>query len=205
MGNTTNACTKGIWVWNQPIKGQTADGENVNIIVIDSEGIGALDENADHDNRIFSLVILLSSCFIYNSLGSIDETAIDNLHLIVNITKNIQVSAGDNEETSVEDYAQYFPNFLWVVRDFSLQLVDEEGDQISSKEYLDKALKEQEGFSDAVMDKNRVRKLIRAFFSDRDCYTMSRPLIEEEKLQKLETLEVSELRPEFVEQMLQLR
>ena len=102
------------------MKGHTADGEPVNVIVIDSEGIGALDEHQDHDNRIFSLVILLSSCFIYNSLSSIDETAIENLNLIVNITKNIQVTTGDSEEVSEEDYAKYFPSFLWIVRDFSL-------------------------------------------------------------------------------------
>lgn len=88
---TTNACTKGIWVWSKPLQGRAENGESVNVIVIDSEGIGALDETQDHDNRIFSLVILLSSCFIYNSVGTIDETAIENLNLIVNITKNIHV------------------------------------------------------------------------------------------------------------------
>ena len=44
--------------------------------MIDSEGLGALDEDSTHDTRIFSLVILLSSCFIYNSVGNIDENAI---------------------------------------------------------------------------------------------------------------------------------
>lgn len=29
---------------------------------------------------------------------------------------------------------------MWVVRDFSLQLVDSEGDPINAKEYLEKAL-----------------------------------------------------------------
>jgi hypothetical protein len=37
---------------------------------------------------------------------------------------------------------------MWVVRDFTLQLVDSEGDEITSKEYLDKALEIQKGFSD---------------------------------------------------------
>ena len=67
---------KGLWIWGTPIKGKDLDGNSLNIIVIDSEGIGALDENSTHDSRLFSLVVLLSSCFIYNSLGSIDENAI---------------------------------------------------------------------------------------------------------------------------------
>ena len=39
---------------------------------------------------------------------------------------------------------------MWIVRDFTLQLVDGEGEQISSKEYLEKALSNQKGFSDSV-------------------------------------------------------
>jgi len=34
------------------------------------------------------------------------------------------------------------PSFLWVVRDFALQLCDEDGKEINSKEYLEKALQE---------------------------------------------------------------
>jgi hypothetical protein len=39
---------------------------------------------------------------------------------------------------------------MWVVRDFTLQLVDQEGEQISSKDYLEKALANQKGFSDSI-------------------------------------------------------
>jgi hypothetical protein len=90
--------------------------------VVDSEGIGALDEDSTHDSRIFSLAILLSSCFLYNSVGSIDENAIQNLSLVVNLTKNIHLksSLGGSDEPDSDDYAQYFPNFIWVVRDFTL-------------------------------------------------------------------------------------
>ena len=43
VGPTVNPCTKGLWCWGTPIKGSTADGEKVNVIIIDTEGIGALD------------------------------------------------------------------------------------------------------------------------------------------------------------------
>lgn len=93
VGPTVNPCTKGLWVWGKPILGQTPDGETVHILVIDSEGIGALDEDSTHDSRIFALTILLSSVFLYNSVGSIDETAVMNLSLIANLTKNIQIKS----------------------------------------------------------------------------------------------------------------
>jgi hypothetical protein len=42
--------------------------------------------SAQHDSIIFSLALLLSSNFIYNSVGSIDEGALNNLSLVVNLT-----------------------------------------------------------------------------------------------------------------------
>jgi len=44
------------------------------------------------------------------------------------------------EDVDPEEYAKYFPSFMWVVRDFTLQLVDQEGELMSPKEYLEKAL-----------------------------------------------------------------
>ena len=47
--------------------GFTPDGEPVKVLVLDTEGLGATDEEQNHDVRIFSLAILLASYFIYNS------------------------------------------------------------------------------------------------------------------------------------------
>lgn len=136
VGSTINACTKGLWCWGTPIKGTTPDGERINVIIIDSEGIGALDEDQNHDTKIFTLAVLSASTFIYNSVGSIDENALQNLSLVVNLSKNIQINAHSQEEgeeeVDPEELAQYFPNFCWIVRDFSLQLINGNGDTITS-------------------------------------------------------------------------
>ena len=60
--------------------------------------------------------------------------------------------------------------------------MDSEGDMLTSKEYLEKALELQKGFSEQIEYKNRVRRLLSAFFKDRDCQTMIRPLTNEENL-----------------------
>lgn len=89
--------------------------------MIDTEGIGALDEDSNHDTKVFSLAILLSSLFIYNSVGSIDENAIQNLSLVVSLTKHIQVKSVQHDENmDAEEYAKVFPSFLWIIRDFTL-------------------------------------------------------------------------------------
>ena len=186
--------------------GQNQDGDPINVLVIDSEGIGALDEDSSHDSRIFALAILLSSCFIYNSVGSIDENAIQNLSLVVNLTKNIQVKASQSsDEIDTEDYSVYFPTFMWVVRDFTLQLVNPDGEPITPREYLEKALSIQKGFSESIESKNRIRRLLSTFFKERDCFTMVRPLTDEDNLQNLDKLDFDKLRPEFFEQVLCLR
>jgi len=53
-------------------------------------------------------------------MGSIDEEALQNLSLVVDLTKHIHIKSQPTEEADFEDYAQYFPGFVWVVRDFSL-------------------------------------------------------------------------------------
>jgi hypothetical protein len=61
--------------------------------------------------------------FIYNSMGSIDENALQNLNLVVNLTKHIQIKSYSADETGregLDELAVYFPTFLWVVRDFAL-------------------------------------------------------------------------------------
>jgi hypothetical protein len=78
-----------LWLWSEPIPGTTPNGDPISVLVVDTEGLGAFDETQNHDVRIFTLVILLSSYFIYNSMGSIDENSLNQLSLVVNLTKNI--------------------------------------------------------------------------------------------------------------------
>jgi hypothetical protein len=92
VGPTINPCTKGIWIWGTPLSGFNTKGEPINVLVVDSEGIGGLDEDNNHDMRIFSLALLIASYFVYNSMGQIDENAISSLSLVVNLTKHIQTN-----------------------------------------------------------------------------------------------------------------
>lgn len=84
VGPTINPCTKGLWIWGDALEGEH-QGEKLKVLLIDSEGIGAFDEDENHDTKIFLLALLLSTYFVYNSMGTIDENAINNLSLIVNL------------------------------------------------------------------------------------------------------------------------
>lgn len=90
--------------------------------------------------------------------------------------------------------AQYFPSFLWILRDFALRLEDQDGNSITMRKYLENSLQEQKGMSDAIEAKNRIRRLISQFFQDRDCHTLVRPVEEEAQLQALHQLGAESLR-----------
>ena len=100
VGPTVEACTKGIWLWSEPIKGTTTQGEDVSLIVLDTEGLGGTDASDRHDSRVFALAVLLCSKLIYNSLGSIDEDAISNLSFVANLTQMIHVNSKKNKNAN---------------------------------------------------------------------------------------------------------
>ena len=60
-------------------------------LVIDTEGLNAIDECENHDVRVLTLSLLLSSKLIYNSMHAIDEQSLQQLNLVVNLTKHIQL------------------------------------------------------------------------------------------------------------------
>ena len=48
-------------------------------------------QTGQYSTQIFSLAVLLSSLFIYNQMGGIDEAALDRLSLVTEMTKHIRV------------------------------------------------------------------------------------------------------------------
>ena len=215
----------------------------IHIILVDTEGIGSIQQDQTYDAKIFSLAILLSSYFVYNSLSIIDERALDGLSLVVNLTKQISVksnasgasgnkkggrnsfgpkgasgasssngsstgsaAAGRNSKggasssssgnaSTAAELADYFPSFLWLLRDFALDLVDERGDEITARQYLENALRERP--EAAQQSKNAIRSSIKQLFRNRDCCTLVRPVVDEKQLRTIDSIPYGQLRAEF--------
>ena len=53
-------------------------------------------QTGQYSTQIFSLAVLLSSLFVYNQMGGIDEAALDRLSLVTEMTKHIRVRSGDS-------------------------------------------------------------------------------------------------------------
>lgn len=99
VGNTTESCTRGIWLWvvGPEVWAPPAEFPDARLLVLDTEGLASIDQDETYDAKIFSLAILLSSFFIYNSMGVIDESAVDRLFLVGELTKSIALSSTDAE------------------------------------------------------------------------------------------------------------
>ena len=207
---TIRPCTKGIWLWSSPL---TVSNKNCTAsfpaYLIDTEGLGAYDEDINHDSKIFLMAILISSLFIYNSFGTIDEVALNNLSFILNLSKSLKLRNNSNvlnsKESDDKEMAKYFPSLLWILRDFALKLEDSDGNVITAKQYLENALMEQKGSRASILEKNLVRKLIKTYFVERDCFPLVRPVEKEDDLQNLMNLSEYKIRPEFIKQSSMLR
>ena len=92
---TINPCTKGLWMWGRPIVHRTSRDEILNVFIVDSEGMGACEEESTHDSRVFALTMLLSSCFIYNSRGIIEEDAVSSRGLVVGMGRYVELTASE--------------------------------------------------------------------------------------------------------------
>ncbi|KAL1809059.1 hypothetical protein ACET3Z_026049 [Daucus carota] len=192
---THRPCTKGLWLWSTPLRRTALDGTVYNLMLLDSEGIDAYDQTGTYSTQIFSLAVLLSSMFIYNQIGGIDEASLDRLSLVTEMSKRIRVRAS-GEKSTASEIGQFSPIFVWLLRDFYLDLV-EDNRRITPRDYLEIALRPVQGSKRDVAAKNEIRESIRALFPDRECFTLVRPSNNENDLQKLDQLPLNKLRPEF--------
>ena len=94
-------------MWSEPI--QSLSGSSETVLLVDTEGLGSLEEDQNHDAKIFALALLISSLIIYNSVGSIDDEAIQRLGLVIKLSKYVDL-----------DEIHQTPRLLWLLRDFSL-------------------------------------------------------------------------------------
>ncbi|KAK1321860.1 hypothetical protein QJS10_CPA03g00077 [Acorus calamus] len=122
-----------------------------------------------YSTQIFSLAVLLSSMFIYNQMGGIDEAALDRLSLVTEMTKHIRVRASAGKTTASE-LGQFSPVFVWLLRDFYLNLV-EDNRRITPRDYLELALRPGSSGGRDVSTKNELDKLRPEFRSGLDALT----------------------------------
>ena len=61
----------------------------------------------------------------------------ENLHLVLQLANILQ----RQDKYDTQELLNTFPSFLWLLRDFSLKLVDSENNPLTLPEYLEQALR----------------------------------------------------------------
>lgn len=209
VGATVESCTKGIWLYSEPIYIKLEDGSPAAILVLDTEGFGDQQRAEEYDARVFAMATLLCSILVYNSSGVVNNDAIASLSFVAKMSKHIQTrtSGGTDEDDGAaaaesfadpEELAALFPSFVWVLRDFHLILVDADGVELTPRDYMEQRLSDDGKLDDESRRRNGIRRAITTFFRERDCHSLMLPVEEEEQLQRLEELRDDELREGFV-------
>ncbi|XP_069057445.1 guanylate-binding protein 2-like [Pleurodeles waltl] len=205
LGATIQSHTKGIWMWCLPHP--TKPGHT--LVLLDTEGLGDAEKgDSNNDSALFTLAVLLSSVLVYNSMGTINQQALEQLHFVTELSDRIKVKSkgkenkeGEEEEeddTSENEFVRVFPAFVWVVRDFILKL-NIDGKDVTESEYLEHMLTPKSGVGKKVAAYNLPRECIQSFFPTRNCFVFVRP-ISGDKISKMESLPENTLDPKFIEQ-----
>ncbi|GAB5575243.1 guanylate-binding protein 4-like isoform X1 [Prionailurus iriomotensis] len=200
MNATVRSETKGIWMWCVPHSSK----KNHILVLLDTEGLGDVKKvNPKNDSWIFALTVLLSSTLIYNSIGTINHQALEQLQILSYVAELTQLiraksSTPDEVEDSTE-FVSFFPDFVWTVRDFTLELKIDES-SITEDEYLEDALKLIPGTNPKIQNSNIPRECIRQFFPKRKCFIFDRPTNDKNLLAHIEKVPEDQLDSSFREQ-----
>ncbi|XP_043856550.1 guanylate-binding protein 4-like [Dromiciops gliroides] len=198
LGSTVQSHTKGIWMWCVPHPSQPDHF----LVLLDTEGLGDVEkDDSKNDSWIFALAILLSSTFVYNSMSTINHQALEQMQYVTELTELIKVKSSPDAEEKEDSaaFVGFFPEFVWTVRDFTLEL-ELDGLPITPDEYLENALKLSKGKNPKVQMANLPRECIRNFFPKRKCFIFDRPT-NKSLLTHLEDVQESQLEPAFKDQI----
>ncbi|XP_036046537.1 guanylate-binding protein 4 [Onychomys torridus] len=195
LGSTVQSETKGIWMWCVPHPTKPTH----TLVLLDTEGLGDIEKgDPKNDCWIFALAVLLSSTFVYNSMSTINHQALEQLHYVTELTQLIRAKSRPRED-EVEDSSEFvgfFPDFVWAVRDFVLEL-KLHGRVITADEYLENALKLIPGNNPKVQKSNMTRECIRYFFPVRRCFVFDRPTSDKNLLLQIEKVPENQLEWNF--------
>ncbi|XP_012577590.1 PREDICTED: guanylate-binding protein 4-like [Condylura cristata] len=198
LGSTVQSQTKGIWMWCVPHPSKP----DHTLVLLDTEGLGDVEKgDPKNDLWIFTLAVLLSSMFVYNSIGAINRQALEQLHYVTELAKFIKIksSPSSDENDDSAEFVSFFPDFVWTLRDLVLEL-ELHGHSITEDEYLENALKLTKGDHPRTQMSNLPRECIRKFFPKRKCFVFDRPTSDSKLLLHMEEVSENQLDLKFQEQ-----
>lgn len=185
VGTTTEPTTKGIDLFGGIIE----LGNDGGMIILDTEGLSATDTNLNYDAKLFTVSAVLSDVLLYNSVGTIDTSSLDQLEMLSRHARLLQVRSEEPckdslcaAETTSEPIAESrsFPDLIWLVQSFVLDMVNGE----TPSEWLERVLDQQASG-------------LRNVFSRLASLTLSYPTLDFNQMRRLSQVKMNELNPQY--------
>eukprot|EP00058_Branchiostoma_floridae_P008338 XP_002593826.1 hypothetical protein BRAFLDRAFT_75715 [Branchiostoma floridae] len=193
LGHRMDPQTFGIWMGTKVLR-----GKDFTIVLLDTEGIDAVGASAGQDASILVLTTLLSSHLIYNSLNVPYKGDLEKLQCFIQLAKGVTVKHG--QKTKMSAFREFFPNFLWLLRDVSLKMQDKNRKDMTPTEYLITKVLRRQGDDDDIDEStsDKVGRAILSFFPSVECATLERPSGDREVMNNI-AQHTDSLNPEFNE------
>ena len=135
--------------------------------IIDLNFININNENDDY--RLILIATLISSIFLFIS-EDIDEDSFNFFDKFLNLIKTIKIKNFTEEDNN--ELKEFLPNLFWVLLNSNLKLEDNNGNTITEKQYMDNCLKMINSNNDSVEESNRIKREIKNYFKERDCFPL---------------------------------
>ena len=136
----------------------SARKENHHILFLDTEGLDSPHVAPFYNWSLAALALLISDVFIYQSKGSIDQNAIDQLDVILRVAEQLRGDWSPSTEAQDGKRKDTGNMFLWLLRDHHLTMRS-----APKEEMLEK------------LDSSATRTLRRCF-EEYDCFPLPAPL-----------------------------
>ena len=129
LGHSMQACTRGIWMATTVLECQ-----DFVTVLLDTEGIDAVGASETMAMSLLTLTTLLSSFLIYNSKKVPQKVDLNKMRCFSQLSASLLSQCG--EYMSNKAKREFFPHFLWLLRDVSLKMTDREGKELGPTEFL---------------------------------------------------------------------
>eukprot|EP01084_Bolivina_argentea_P033529 61993_1 len=196
LGHTMDACTYGVWVSAKPIK--HPHEQDTVILILDVEGTGFYEATKHNDMQLMVITLLISSYFIYNSIGTFTAAAMEELEFITELSDCIKMTPNDQNGNGLENI---LPNFMWLLRDVHLESTIN-GKAVPIKEYFTrKVLKFSSSKSAINKHRQHIRRVFLESFSKYDAFKLPAPHSNKNILNSLGNSPRNQLEPEFIKEL----
>ena len=181
---------KGVYFWTSPLNKENSKEK---ILFIDTQGLNTNISENDLEYKLLTLILIISSLFIYNTIGDIDSNSLNNLQLIMHLNDLINFAQKNIDKD--EMISELCPKFIWTLRDFDLEKY-KKINKIRDA-YLEECLNDDRFKGKNNDEINMINKSLGKYFKKRECVIMPCPVEDEKELANLRKMNLHELNSDF--------